>query len=113
MMRHVSSVFLVSASTRISAARSRQCFASFTELGGMFALPNVEQAGDPDLSATDARRFVCRVLCRWWMEAYAYYPQEAIQIATIHRGPIKIVILQCNRPAQCCQLAHPRRIPAH
>jgi hypothetical protein len=37
------------------AARWRQCFASFTELGGMFALPNVEQAGDPDLSATDAR----------------------------------------------------------
>src|SRR5262249_20794194 len=47
-----------SASTRISAARSRQCFASFIERGGMFALPNVEQAGDPNLSATDARKFV-------------------------------------------------------
>src|SRR5262249_18499396 len=104
-MRHVSSSFMVSASTRISAARSRQCFASLTELGGMFALPNVEQAGDPDLSATDARRFVCRVLCRWWAEAYACYPQEAIQIATIatiHRGPFRshLAMQQKDGPAQ-------------
>ena len=94
MMRHVSSSFMVSASTRISAAQSRQCFASFTELGRMFALPKVEQAGDLHLSATDARRFVCRFLCRWWPEAYACYHQEAIQIATIHRGPIQIA--SCN-----------------
>jgi hypothetical protein len=31
-----------------------------------------------------ARRFVCRVLCQWWAEAYACYPKAAIQIARLH-----------------------------